>query len=198
MTDFTLPPLVVDYDGRWIDVDMHGDLASWARATATEVLTRWGAAPGGKRQKQLVKLFEGAGEIARRAQDSNMIFLLYPVLDEGVRAAVRFCPVDMSGWDSSDEAWPVLLKGLIPDEPWEEPPEITELATPAGTCHRIRRRTVTGEGSTRGVGEQFAYCWIFPQYGAGVVMTTAFQNLEEAGLWTSALDDLASSARLQS
>jgi hypothetical protein len=190
MTEFSLPPMVVNYDGRWIDVDIHGDIADWAQRSARDVLDRFGQRPGGKREKKLAKYLEGAGTIARRAQDSNMMYMLYPVLGEGVRAIVRFCPVDMSGWQE-DEAWPVLLKGLIPDEPWEESPEITEMATPAGTCRRIKRRTVTGEGSTRGVGEQLAYCWVFPQYGAGVVMTTAFQSLQEAGLWMPTLDELA-------
>jgi hypothetical protein len=190
MTYFTLPPMIVNYDGRWTKVDMHGDLGAWARETARDVLDRFGKRPGGKQEKKLTKYFEGVGTLARRAQDSNAVYMLYPILGEGARAIVRFCPVDMGGWQE-DEAWPTLLKGLIPDEPWEEPPEITEMATPAGTCHRIRRRGVTGDGSVRSVGEQFAYCWVFPEYGAAVVMTTAFQNLQEPGLWRPALDELA-------
>ena len=33
MTDFALPPFIVDYGGWWIDVDLHGDLLSmsWRR-----------------------------------------------------------------------------------------------------------------------------------------------------------------------
>jgi hypothetical protein len=195
MTNFTLPPFVIERDGRWIDVDLRGDLGEWARLTAQDVLIRSGVSRSYKREKQLTKMFEGAGEIARRAPGASIVYLLYPALGEGIRAVVRFSPVDMSGWEE-DEAWPVMLKGLIPDEPWEEPPEITEIATPAGSCHRIRRRYLEGEGNVRSVGEQLAYCWVFPQYGAGVVMTTEFGNLEEAGMWRPALDELASAAKL--
>jgi len=193
MADFTLPPMVVSYDGRWIEVDMSGDLGAWAQRTARDVLDRCGEHPGGRQEKRLAKYLEDAGAIARRAQDSNMVYMLYPVLGEGVRAIVRFCPVDMSGWEK-DEAWPVLLKGLVPDE---KPLEITELETPAGTCHRIRGRTITGKGKARKAGEQFAYCWVLPQYGAGVVMTTAFEDLAEAVFWRPTLDELALAVELE-
>jgi hypothetical protein len=197
MTDFSLPPLTVDYDGRWVAVDLHGDLHEWARRAAAEVLARWGSRSG-KREKQLATLLEGAGDLARRAGDASIALLLYPVLGEGVRAVVRFSPVDMSGHDGED-AWQVLLTGLIPDEPWEEPAEITEIATGAGPCRRIMRRYVTGEGSggVRPVGEQIAYAWVFPQFGAGVVMGTAFINLQEAGMWRPVLDELAAATRLE-
>jgi hypothetical protein len=34
MTEFALPPFVVPYGGWWIEVDMEGDLAPWARRSA--------------------------------------------------------------------------------------------------------------------------------------------------------------------
>jgi hypothetical protein len=41
MTNFTLPPFVVDWDGRWVDVDMRGDLREWAQGTTRDVPDRW-------------------------------------------------------------------------------------------------------------------------------------------------------------
>jgi hypothetical protein len=40
MTDFSLPPFAVPYGGWWIDVDLDGDLAAWARRSAEDVLAR--------------------------------------------------------------------------------------------------------------------------------------------------------------
>jgi hypothetical protein len=197
MTDFTLPPITVNCDARWIKLDLDGDLGAWARRTASDALSRFSEPPGGEQQERLATYFAGVGEIARRAQDASIVLLLYPVLWEVVRSVVRFCPVNMSGWDSSDEAWPVLLKGLVPDEPWEEPAEITELPTDAGLCHRIRRRSIRGDDDIRGVGEELGYCWTFPQYGAAMVMATGFANLQEAGMWRPVLDELASAVGLK-
>ncbi len=44
--------------------------------------------------------------------------------------------------------------------------------------------------------EHLLYLWLFPQYGAGIVMSCTFQSLAEAGQWRSAVDELAASARL--
>lgn len=195
MTGFTLPPLVVDHDERWLDVPLRGDLRPWAKATARDIAGRAGLK--GRDERKLTGILEGAGEIAQRATDASMGLLLFPDIREPIRAFVRFCPLDLAG-TGSDEAWPAIRESLLPDEPWEEPAEITEFTTRAGTCHRIRRTSVTGQGSVRAVGEQLAYVWVFPQYDAGVVMTTAFGNLEDAGRWRPALDELAGTAQLQS
>jgi hypothetical protein len=196
MTEFTLPPFALDYDTRWVAVDLHGDLGDWARRAARDVLTRFDVRGGGRREKRLANLFEGAGKLARQADDASMAFLLYPILAEGVRALVRFCPVDLSGCEE-EEAWSVLAEGLFPPESWaDNPPEVTEIASQAGRCRRFLQRYVRSDGTEGPVGEQVAYLWVFPQYGAGVVMTTAFPNLEEAGRWRPTLDELAAAAEL--
>jgi hypothetical protein len=197
MTDFTLPPIVVSCDARWIKLDLDGDLGAWAQRTASDALNRFSEPSGGEQQDRLATYFAKVGEIARRAQDASVVLLLYPVLWGEVRSVVRLCPVNMSGWDSSDEAWRVLLKSLIPDEPWEEPAEITEMPTDAGPCRRIRRRSIRGDDDIRSVGEELGYCWIFPQYGAAMVMATGFANLQEAGMWRPVLDELASAVGLK-
>ncbi len=193
MSEFTLPPLVIDHDDRWLDVPLRGDIQQWAKSTARDIAARAGLER--REERELTEILEGAGEIAQRAQDASMGLLLFPDIREPVRAFVRFCPVDLAGADD-DAAWPALRDWLLPDEPWEEPADITEIATKAGTCHRIRIRQVTGEGSVRAVGEQLAYAWVFPRYDAGVIMTTAFGNLEDAGRWRPALDELAATGQL--
>jgi hypothetical protein len=193
MTEFTLPPLVVDYDGRWIDVDLHGDLGDWARRAAREVLARWDAR-GGRREKRLTALLEAAGQVARQAEDASMVFLLYPELGGSVQAMVRFCPVDLAGNDEL-HSWSGVVSELFPPDTWgDDPPEATEIASPAGTCRRLRRRHVMRE--VGGVGEHLTYIWVFPQYGAGVIMAPSFANMEEADRWLPAIDKLAATAQL--
>jgi len=194
MSGFTLPPLVVDHDQRWLDVPLRGDVRQWATSTARDIAGRVGLKR--RQERRLAGILEGAGEIAQRATDASMGLLLFPDVWEPVRAFVRFCPVDLAGADG-DAAWPALRDWLLPDEPWEEPAEITEIATRAGTCRRARFRRITGEGSVRAVEEQLAYAWVFPRYGAGVIMASAFPKLEDAGRWRPALDELAASAQLE-
>jgi hypothetical protein len=208
MSDYALPPLGVSYDRHWVHVPLHGDLGEWAREATRDYV----ASHGGDQEK-VRTLLTGAGAIARRAAGSALALLLFPVADEGVRAIVRFCPVDISGTDMpgtdasgtsgtsgagepGEAAWSSVLGDLAPDRPWEEPAEITELATKAGPCRRVIFRPVTGEGDVREVTEHVAYAWLLPQYGAGIVMATAFRSLAEAGRWRGALDDLAASAEL--
>lgn len=193
MSEFTLPPFVVDHDERWLDVPLRGDIQRWARDTVRDVAARAGLK--GREQRQLTAILESAGQIAQRAQDASMGLLLFPNIREPIRAFVRFCPAYLAGTDD-DQVWPQLREWLLPDEPWEENAEITQIPTKAGTCYRVRRRELSGEGSVRSVGEQLAYAWVFPQYRAGVIMATAFPKLEEAGRWRTALDELAATAKL--
>ncbi len=196
MTAFTLPPLAVDYDARWVAVDLGGDLGDWARRTAIEVLSGAGGQSGRWDQRRVTGLLEGAGALARQGRDASIALLLYPNLGEGVKAVVRFCPVDLAGQEAED-AWAQLLDTLAPALPGQEPPEVTEIASRAGPCRRIRQRHATGEGSERSVGERLGYLWALPEYGAGVVMTTAFTDLLEAGRWRPALDELAAAVELE-
>jgi hypothetical protein len=194
MTDFTLPPFVVPFGGWWIDVDLQGDIQAWAQRSAEEVLARWGVHDG-RRAKKLATMLEGAAQSARKAQEANMAMLLYPVLGEGIRAGVLFFPVDMSGHDEAS-AWNALFEDLLPAPIRDEgEAEITEIQTEAGTCRRVRFEQRV-DGSDGPVVEQLAYLWVFPQYGAGIIMSTTFQSLAEAGRWRAALDELAASATL--
>lgn len=192
MNEFSLPPLAVGYDSRWVNVPLSGDLGGWA-----EKATKDYAAKHGGNKKQIRALLEGAGQIARRAEDAAMALILMPVAAEGVRALVRFCPVNMSRLGESDDHWTALLGNLVPESEWEEAAEITELTTKAGPCRRIIRRYVEGEGDTRAVGEHVGYAWLFPQYAAGIFMVTSFINLAEATRWRSALDELAAAVELE-
>jgi hypothetical protein len=87
-----------------------------------------------------------------------------------------------------DDLLPAAIRG-------EVHPEITEMGTAAWPCRRVRFEQVKpGPGGQ--VIEQLAYLWMFPQYGAGVIMSTTFQSLAEAGRWWPTIDELATSARL--
>lgn len=194
MTDFVLPPFVIDYGGWWIDVDLDGDLQAWAGQAARDVLARWGG-HGRRRAAKLTAMLAEAGASARKAQGAILALLLYPVPGEGLRGGALLFPVDMSGHDEAS-GWQALLDDLLPPALREEVrPEITEIQTPAGTCRRVRfEQCPDGPGGP--VVEQLAYLWVFPRYGAGVIMSITFQNLAEAGRWRPAVEDLAMAARL--
>jgi hypothetical protein len=187
---FTLPPFVVDYDIRWISVDLHGDLGAWARKSARDVLARWGA-EGGRREKNLARFLEEAGKIARREQHAILAYLLYPAIGEKIRAVVNVMPVDMRGHDE-DSGWAAMLAWLLPPESTGISPEITDMPTRAGLCKRIRFQLTDDRGSV----EQLAYAWVYPQYGAAVVMSCTFTDFEEADQWRPVVDELAAAAEL--
>jgi hypothetical protein len=191
MSGFSLPPLAVRYDRRWVQVPLSGDLDQWAEQATAD----YAAAHGGDKQ-QIGALLAGAGEIARGAGDSVLALILLPVADAGIRALARFCPIDLSAV-AADDGWSALLGDLAPDDPWEESAEVTELTTKAGPCRRVISRYVEGEGNTRAIGENVAYGWVFPQYGAGFLLLTSFTSLSEARRWRSALDELAAAVELE-
>jgi hypothetical protein len=194
MTDFVLPPFVVDYGGWWIHVDLDGDLEAWAGQAAREVLARWGM----NRRRSIGKLatmLAEAGRSARKAEGAISALLLYPVPGEGLRGGVLLFPVDMSGHDEAS-GWQALLDDFLPPELRKEvQPQITEIQTPAGTCRRVRFEQCPG-GPGGPVVEQLAYLWVFPQYGAGMIMSITFPSLAEAGRWRDAVEKLAMAARL--
>jgi hypothetical protein len=192
MREFSLPPLAVGYDGRWVRVSLSGDLDQWAEQATAD----YDAAYGGDKQ-QIRTLLAGAGEVARAAGDSVLALILLPVAAEGIRALARFCPVDMSTVGADDDGWSALLGVPTPDRPWEEPAEIAEIMTKAGPCRRVISRYVEGEGNTRAIGENVAYGWVFPQYAAGFLLLTSFTSLSEARRWRSALDELAAAVELE-
>lgn len=194
MTAFTNPPFALDYDGRWVEIDLDGDLGQWANNAARQVMARWHAS-GRKREKQLTALFLGAGTIARKAQDASMALLLYPVLGETVPAIVRFCPVDLGGNDEP-HAWQELVGDLFPVESWDShPPESTEIHTRAGTCRRITQSYVKNAAS-EAEGEHVVYAWVFEQYGSAMIMAPSFSSPESAEKWRPVVDELAAAAEL--
>ncbi|MGH3165273.1 MAG: hypothetical protein ACRDN0_05185, partial [Trebonia sp.] len=104
MSEFSVPPLSVSHDSSWVQVPLRGDLGEWAQqATAKYVAKRGG------NKKQVTALLEGAGTIARKADDAAMALILMPVAAEGIRALVRFCPVNMSRLGENDDWWTALL-----------------------------------------------------------------------------------------
>jgi hypothetical protein len=194
MTEFTVPPFTLDYDGRWVEIELHGDLDKWAQHAASEVLTRWKAS-GRKREKQLTALFRAAGQIARKAQDAMTALMLYPSLGGAIPAMVRFSPVDLGGNDEL-HAWSVLVEELFPPDSWgEHPPEVTEIQTRAGTCRRFRKRVVT-DAATGAESEVVVYIWVFEQYGSGMILAPSFSSIEAADTWLAVVDDLAAAAAL--
>lgn len=196
MTGFAPPPLSVVHDAQWVEVDLIGDLAAWARDTAAGILDRAGdRGPGPAAASRLTALLEGAGGLARGAGDAVIALLLFPTLADGIKAVVRFSLIDLAGRDEAG-AWAELIPALARPDGGAEPPEVTDVPSRAGTCRRIRQRYLRGEGRDRPVGEQVGYVWVLPGYGAGVAMTTGFTDLVEAGRWRAALDALAGGVEL--
>ena len=192
VTDFVLPPVIVDHDENWVGIDLDGDLSDWARRTARDLMSRMPGHQRRRREKHMVSVLEGAGTIARRPDDASIALLLIPDVNDKIKAVVRFCPVDMSGRDE-DEAWAELLSALSTDEH----PDVTEIPTGAGPCRRIRALYAAGEASPeRPVGEHINYVWMLPRWGAAVIMTASFSDLLEAGQWRPALDKLAAGVEL--
>ncbi len=196
MTGFRPPPLSVVHDDQWVEVPLRGDLAAWARDTAADILDRAGdGGPGLAGAPRLTALLEGAGGLARDAGDAVIALLLFPTLADGIKAVVSFSLIDLAGRGEAD-AWAELMPALAPPSGGAEPPEVTDIASRAGTCRRIRQRYLRGEGRDRPVGEHVGYIWVFAGYGAGVAMTTSFTDLVEAGRWRAALDALAGGVEL--
>ena len=198
MTDFTLPPLVVDYSQLWVEVDLRGDGRTWARRAAAELLARqhWATYRSWRGERRLTRLLEQAAVIASKVQGASMGFLLIPSPAEGVKGLVCFSPIDLAG-RGGDEAWTTLLDELAPQLPGEDPPGITRIDTKAGECRRMRMRYAAGEGPERPVGEHNGYLWVFEEYGAAIIMSISFPSMLEAARWHPALDELASDVWLQ-
>jgi len=199
MTEFRIPPLVVDYSQLWLEADLHGDKGAWPLRASAELLARpqWAAHRTGKEEKRLFELLRQAAPIAsKRGDSSSMGFFLFPSPEEGIKGIVVFSPVDLVGRDA-DEAWEDLLAQLAPEIPGDSPPEITVMATKAGECRRLRLRYAAGEGPERPVGEHIGYAWVFPDHGAAVVMSISFNSILESARWLPALDELAASVWVQ-
>lgn len=198
MSEFRLPPLVVDYSDLWLEVDLRGDVREWSRRAAGELLARerWSGFRSRRGEKRTAELLEQAAGIARRFQGATMCLLLMPSPGERIQATVHFSPVDLAGREGAD-AWDGLIGRVAPQVPGEDPPEITSVESKAGECRRARMRYAAGDGPERPVGEHIAYMWVFTDYGAAVIMTTSITSILDAARWLPALDQLAADCWLQ-
>jgi hypothetical protein len=200
MTEFRLPPLVVDFNQLWLQADIRGADEGWAGRATAELLRRpqWAAERTPDGEKRLTALMRQAAAVARKqAGDSaSMGFILIPSPGEGIKGMAAVSPVDLAGRDTA-EAWDDLLEELAPELPDGHPPDITAMQTKAGECRRLRLRYAAGRGPERPVGEHVAYLWVFEDYGAAVMMTISFPSLLEAARWLPALDELAAGVWLQ-
>jgi hypothetical protein len=198
MSEFRLPPLVVDYSDLWLEVDLRGDAKDWSRRAAGELLARqrWSGLRSRRGEKRTAELLGQAAGIARRFQGASMCFLLIPSPDDGIQATVHFSPVDLAGREGAD-AWDTLIGQVAPEIPGDDPPEITDVQSKAGKCRRVRMRYTAGDGPERPVGEHVGYLWVFGDYGAAVIMTTSFTSILDAARWLPALDQLAAGCWLQ-
>ena len=200
MTEFRLPPLVVDFNQLWLQADVRGDSGDWAERAVAELLSRqqWAGYRNRDGERRLTALMRQAALIARKQAggSATMGFILIPSPEEGIKGMAAFSPVDLAGRDVA-EAWDDLLDQLAPEVPGEDPRDITRIETKAGECRRLRMRYAAGEGPERPVGEHIAYLWVFGDYGAAVMMTMSFASLLEAARWLPALDELAAGVWLQ-
>jgi hypothetical protein len=200
MTEFRLPPLVVDFNQLWLQADVRGDSGDWAERAVAELLSRqqWAGYRTRDGEKRLTALMRQAAVVARKQAggSATMGFILIPGPEEGIKGMAAISPVDLAGRDAA-EAWDDLLDQLAPEVPGEDPRDITPVETKAGECRRLRMRYAAGEGPERPVGEHIAYLWVFADYGAAVMMTISFPSLLEAGRWLPALDELAAGVWLQ-
>jgi len=200
MTEFRLPPLVVDFNQLWLQADVRGDSGDWAARAVAELLSRqqWADYRTRDGEKRLTALMRQAAAIAPKQAggSASLGFILIPSPEEGIKGMAAFSPVDLAGRDAA-EAWTGLLDELAPDLPGEQPRDITAMQTKAGECRRLRMRYAAGDGPERPVGEHIAYLWVFADYGAAVVMTISFASLLEAARWVPALDELAAGVWLR-
>lgn len=202
MTEFRLPPLVVDYDTElWFPAQLRGGAAAargWALAQAPLLLARssFGGLRTRKGERKLIAYLEQAAAIARKRQDASMALILFPTPAERVQGMAAFCPVDLAG-HGGDEGRDLVLDQIAPKIPGDFPPEVTRLDTKAGTCWRVRQRYAHGEGADRPVGEHFSYLWVCDEYGAAIVMDIGFEDILQAARWLPALDELAAGVWLQ-
>lgn len=191
----TVPPLVIDYDGQWLSVDLGAELDDWAKKAAAELFARDDARPGRREAGRIADQLSAAATLAARTDDSMVTLLLCPAPSRRVVAIVRLVAVEL---DDEDVSGGVATGRQIvaPDGlPSIEPVEVTELETPAGPAVRGRAR-VAGAEPERPVSEWLNYAWVVPGYRYASLLTTAFVDLLEAGQWRPTIDALAAGVAL--
>ena len=194
-----LPPLVFDYDGHWLNVDLSLTPEAWATGAADLLLGAGGGRRGKRAQRGLAEHLNAVVAAAARRQDFTVLLLLCPGPEFLVKAAVRLVAVEIEGADDLGELGPLATAyQMVNPEGAElaEPAEVSELTTPAGPAARGRLRLVLDQPG-RPVHEVLSYAWVLPGYRYGAMLTTAFADLVEAGRWRPLIDALAAAASLE-
>ena len=186
------PPFAVDYDARFVQIDLEGDLGRWADAAARTMWERSGRRHGRGQVRRLAGAFRAMAEAARE-QHPLGAFLLAPEPWVGVAAVVKLTPVDLGDADLDRDA--VLDELTYPDAYLAEAVEVVDVPTPAGVAARLRQR-ILEPGSTKEAVESVQYVWFFPHEQAILLMRTAFTDLTEAAPWRTALNALAGGVSL--
>jgi hypothetical protein len=175
------PDVVLRHDWPWVPLPAGTtDVAGWATAAVAAAERHAGLvdAPG------LTRLLT---EVATTLVNLPVLgsFLLLAEPQSGVSAVARMSAIDL-GDDLSAEQ---VLEGLTEDPQRQaSPPQVHELATPAGPAHCLRQRLITAKGTVQ---ENVQYLWVFAQEQAALVLGTAFLDLVEAQRWAPLLEDLA-------
>jgi hypothetical protein len=194
--DGQVPPLVIDYDGSWIRVDLTADVDAWAE---TEVRLRLEAGGVKVKRRDLRRRADYLATMVRlatRTEDNWALYLLSPTVDGRIVTAASLVLVEIEPGDDAEPA--ATARRIVAPEglPCIEPPELTDLQTPAGPAVRGRAR-IAGAEPQRNVVELLTYAWVFPGYPMAVALTSAFTDLVEAGQWRPSLDALAFGVALE-
>jgi hypothetical protein len=191
-----LPPLVLDYDGNWVEVDLSADVGAWAEAEAPRILARDGDRASKRDTRRLADQLAAAASLAGRVQDSMVTLLLCPPPARRILTIVRLVAVELEDEDVSGGVETARRIVAPADLPSVEPPEVIDFPTAAGLAARSRSR-VAGQPPERHVSEWLNYAWVIPGYRYGALLTTAFTDLVVAGQWRPALDKLAADVSLE-
>lgn len=190
-----MPPLVIDYDGQWLSVDLDAEVGGWAKKAAAELFARDGARPGRREAARIADQLSAAATLAARTDDSMVTLLLCPVPSRRVVAILRLVAVELDDEDVSGGT--ATGRQIVAPEglPSIEPVEVTELETPAGPAVRSRAR-VAGAEPERPISEWLNYVWVVPGFRYASLLTTAFVDLLEAGQWRTTIDALVAGVTL--
>lgn len=177
------PQVVVDYDARFVPIDLHGDLRSWSAAAAETQWQRSGTDHGRRDVRALAERLEAVAEVVRSVNPLGA-FALVPEPWVGVTGVARMVPVDLGRPMSADE---VLAELVHPDSQLVEPAEVVPVETPLGAATLLHQR-VDDAGA---VTDHRQVIWLFPEREAALILGIAFTDLIEAERWRDALVDLA-------
>lgn len=184
----------INYNGFWVEVGPDTDSLTWARTTVAERWADEDRPPDPQAAEAIAENMAGIIDTAF-ALDSppSMLFLLYPMADIPVLAAVAVRTAPCGGKVSLDR----LAEDLrLPDSMLEQPIDQSIVATPAGPAMRlVQRFRASGEPGIEQVQEFIAYAWIIDdgEDTYCVTVSTSFTDLVNAGEWLPAVDELARS-----